>query len=718
MKHFIFSLALFLSFIAHSAHAQQFSISGKVLDTTGEPLPGATIVITETGQGTTATTDGTYKLTLPSGNNKTYTITASYIGYLEQRHKVTADRHRKLNFSLSENGVDLETIVVTGTRTPKLLKDAPIITRVITAEDIKKVDVTNVGQLLQTELPGIEFSYSMDQQTSINMQGFGGNSVLFLVDGERLAGETLNNVDYDRLNLDNVERIEIVKGAASTLYGSSAVGGVVNIITRASDDPWNLNLNTRFAEHNEQRYGTSLSFNAGKFNSLTNVQYNTRDSYDTGKDGAYSTVFGHEVWNFKERIMYTPNEKLRLTARAGYYFRERNNSIDSKQRYRDFNSGLKANYDFNRMSNLEVYYTFDQYDKSDYLTLYKNDVRDYSNVQHTVHGLYNYTFNEKHILTVGADYMRDYLMSYQFTDNGKHTQHTTDIYGQFDWNPTENFNVITGLRFDYFSDTQMSHLSPHIGLMYKIGKCSLRGSYSQGFRSPTLKEMYMNFNMAGAMMIYGNKDLKSETSHNFSLSAEYTKSRYNFTLTSYYNIVRNRIGTAYSGHDDNGLPKQQYINSAKMNIAGTDASVSAKYPCGFGFRMSYTYLHEFLEDGAIKTSTTRPHSATTRLEYGKAWNNYKFNLSLNGRALSKVTTNELTGEAENPEKGVTPVTYPGYMMWDMTLTQGIWRGINLNISVNNLLNYVPDYYYANSPYTKGTNFSIGLSLDIDDIFRK
>ena len=74
----------------------------------------------------------------------------------------------------------------------------------------------------------------MDQQVSLNMQGFGGNAILFLVDGERLAGETLDNIDYNRLNMDNVERIEIVKGAASSLYGSNAVGGVVNIISKVS----------------------------------------------------------------------------------------------------------------------------------------------------------------------------------------------------------------------------------------------------------------------------------------------------------------------------------------------------------------------------------------------------------------------------------------------------------------------------------------------------
>lgn len=128
----------------------------------------------------------------------------------------------------------LNEVVVTGTRTPKLLKDSPVLTRVISASDIKKSDATNISDLLQTELPGIEFSYAMNQQVSLNMQGFGGNSILFLVDGERIAGETLDNVDFSRLNLNDAGKVEIVKGAASSLYGSNAVGGVINIISRES----------------------------------------------------------------------------------------------------------------------------------------------------------------------------------------------------------------------------------------------------------------------------------------------------------------------------------------------------------------------------------------------------------------------------------------------------------------------------------------------------
>ena len=435
---FIVSILIFSFIATRSTFAQQSTehISGRVTDTNGEPLPGATISIKGERTGAVTSADGTYTLQLPGIGS--YIITASYIGYQTEEKRITTEKEKKINFRLSEDQFDLGTVVVTGTRTPKLLKDAPIITRVITSDDIKKVNANNVADLLKTELPGIEFSFAMDQQTSINMQGFGGNSVLFLVDGERLAGETLNNVDYERLNLDNVERIEIVKGAASTLYGSSAIGGVINIITRESDDPWNLNLNSRFSEHNDQRYGGTAGFNAGKFNSLTNVQYNNVDTYAVDNPGDFSTVFGSRVWNFKERLIYRPLETLKLTGRAGYYFRERNKPGDTQDRYRGFSGGMKANYTFNIMSNLEVGYTFDQYDKSDYQSLYKNDVRDYSNVQHNVHALYNYTFNGKHTLTVGADYLRDYLMSYQFTDNADHTMHTADAFGQFDWNPGRN----------------------------------------------------------------------------------------------------------------------------------------------------------------------------------------------------------------------------------------------------------------------------------------
>jgi len=182
------------------------------------------------------------------------------------------------------DSVELNPIVVTASHTPKTLKDAPVVTRLITLRDIKIVDATNIQDMLIQELPGLEFGFAMSQETSLNMSGFGGNAVLFLIDGERLAGETMDNTDYNRLNLDNVGRIEIVKGASSALYGSNAVGGVVNIISRENLEPWTANANTRYNTFgHEWRNGVSFFFNTEKWNSQTSFQHTMIDPVDLPK---------------------------------------------------------------------------------------------------------------------------------------------------------------------------------------------------------------------------------------------------------------------------------------------------------------------------------------------------------------------------------------------------------------------------------------------------
>ncbi|MDE6623891.1 MAG: TonB-dependent receptor, partial [Alistipes sp.] len=572
---------------------------------------------------------------------------------------------------------------------------------------------THIGDLLQSELPGVEFSYSMNQQVSLNMQGFGGNSVLFLVDGERLAGETLDNIDYSRLNVDNVDRVEIVKGAASSLYGSNAVGGVVNLISKEQSRPWSVNVNGRWGAHDEQRYGGTAGFRAGRFASTTNVQHTSIASVALKNDGDYSTIYGSRTLNVKERLVCEATDRLKLTARAGYFFRERNSSESSKDRYRDFSGGLSGRYRFSESDELELAYSFDQYDKSDYLVRSGSDVRDYSNVQHSLRTLYNRTFAGRHTLTAGGDFMRDYLLSYQFADGGSKHQYTADVFAQFDWNPTLRFNAVAGVRYDYFSDAGASRVSPKLSLMYKAGDfCSLRASYAGGFRAPTLKEMYMNFDMASIFYIYGNEELKPETSHNFSLSAEYVRGCYNLTATGFYNLVNDRITTAWNRE----LGGMRYMNMARLQVAGAEANVSVKYACGVSARVSYAYTCELIARGEPLVSSTRPHTATARVGYGRSWKNYSFDIALNGRWLSRMTTDEYTSAASYEE--TEAVTYPGYTIWKLTLTQRIARGVNLTAAVDNLFGYVPSYYYSNSPTTLGTTLSVGLAIDIDRFFGK
>ena len=624
---------------------------------------------------------------------------------------------------------DLDEVVVTGTRTPKFLKDVPIQTRVINAKVLAKLDATNVQDLLQQELPGVEFSYAMNQQTHLNFSGFGGQGVLFLVDGERLAGETMDDVDFTRLNMDNVERIEIVKGAASALYGSQAAGGVINIITKRSQQPWTLQVNARYAKHNEQRYGASFGLNRKHLNNMLTAHFNRIDNYDVHSAAnpatrIISTVYGDKTLNVRDQLVWSPTENFHLTGRAGYFFRETVRSADQPERYRDFTGGLRMNWSISERDELQASYAFDQYDKSDYQRITRLDIRDYSNVQNSFRLLYNHSFDGGDVLTVGSDLMHDYL--YNINLNGEtREQDSWDLFAQYDWRISDEWEAVGALRYDYFSDGKDSHVTPKLNVCYKpLPNLAIRAGYGMGFRAPTLKEKYYSFDMSGIWIVEGNADLKSEVSHNFNLSAEYTKGRYNLTASAYYNKVRNKLSTSapYFKTAADKLPYLPYANLDDYNVCGGEIGVQAKWDNGFGARLTYAYTKEQLakdKDGnAINNQyiPAREHAFNARLDYDcQLTKQYGLNIGLQGRVLSGVENVEYKNYYD-VSQGTITVEYPAYTIWKLSLVQRIGKAVKVNAALDNLFGYKPKYYYLNIPITDGITFQIGLSIEMDKLF--
>ena len=602
-------------------------------------------------------------------------------------------------------------VVVTATRTPKLLKDVPYVTKVFTADDIRKADATNIQDLLTTIMPGVEFTFAMNQQTTLNMAGFGGNAVLFLIDGERIAGETMDNPDYNRLTLEDVERIEVVKGAASSLYGSNAVGGVVNIITRKPHDRFSANVFAHWGAYSSQKYGSVIGFTQPKISSLTTLQFTRVNDMDLKQQGDISKVFGNHTWNIKEKLIWKPTKRLEMTAKTSYFFRERYASQDSHDRYRDLTASLKGVYKLTKADNFELTYLFDEYDKSDLNLQTRKDIRDYNNTQNSVRAMYNHTFAGIGTLTAGADYIRDYLMSYQFAGDQSHIQNSADGFIQFDWDPSPHWNLIGGLRYDYFSASSKSRLSAKIGVMYKLNGWRFRTSYAGGFRAPSLKELFMHFNMANIFTIYGNKNLKPENSDNFQISAEYTRRSYSFSANAFHNIFRNRISTAWN----TALNGMNYLNTAKVSITGLDINAQMRFLCGISLTASYVYTHENIPMGQPYTSSTRPHSAVLRADYDHNFRTWGFNVALTGRYLSKLSVDQYTSATSYTQ--TQRVTYPDYQIWKLTAMGRLNRGVRLTMTVDNIFNYKPSYYYINSPTTTGAILSCGLSVDIDKLIK-
>lgn len=626
--------------------------------------------------------------------------------------------------------VEMEQVVVTGTRTPKLLANTPVLTKLITASDIAKADATNLRDLLQQVLPGVEFSYAMNQQVHMNFSGFGGQSMLILVDGERLAGETMDDVDFSRLCMDNVDHIEIVKGAASALYGSNAAGGVINIITKNGIRPFALNLNARLGRHHEQRYGLSWQQGAGRWSNLLTINRNRSDNYDVHNGDnpvtrVVATIYGDATWNFKEQLSYRPSEQLSLTGRAGYFYRQLVRTSETPERYRDFSGGLRGIWKPDTHNSLDLSYAFDQYDKSDYQRITRLDIRDYSNVQNSLRLLYNHTFGSDDVLSLGADYMHDYLFNTNLEDRTRR-QDSFDAFAQYDWNVSRQWEAVGALRYDYFSDGRISRLTPKVSVRYQpVRNLNFRASYGMGFRAPTLKEKYYNFDMAGIWIVEGNPALKPEVSHNFNLSADYTHRHYNFTLAAYYNRIRDKIATGapfYKNPSDR-IPHLPYLNLDDYSVSGGEATAQARWPNGLTARLSYAYTHERLpkdkNSNAVNNQyiPARKHSMTGHIDWDRQFSTaYGLNIGLDGRFLSAVDNQEFV-DYYDISKGIRTIHYPAYALFKLSLVQRIGKAVKASVILDNLFNYKPEYYYLNCPLTDGTNLMVGLSVDVDKFFK-
>ena len=685
-------------------------VFGHVTDENGEILPYANIVIKNTTRGTITDLDGKYALPLIENGN--YTLVVTYAGFVPAEKQLYFTKDTVINFKLKEDALFLNEVTVTGTRTPKILKDAPVITRVINSEQIQKINAVTVRDLLEVELPGLEFTRQMDGQTAINMQGMSGKYVLFLIDGERMAGETLNNVDYNRLNTENIERIEVVKGASSALYGSNAIGGVVNIITKDASKPWSVNVNAYYGSENEQRYSTTLGLKKKNVSSLTSATYKKKDTYllkDTS--GMTTNVNGGWDFNINEKLTWKMNDRITLTGKGAFYTRKVDNFENQgviKDFYRNFNGNIRMNYLISEKQNLDISYLLDRYNKYDHYTIKEIDSLNYRNTQHTARAQYNYSFKEGNTLTGGVEFFRDELMSYQF---GGKTHETNDyiVFAQHDFKATNNFSLVYGARMDYYSSFG-AHVSPNLSLMYKLSPFTFRTSYSRGFRAPSLKEMYTEWDMGnqGWFIIKGDPNLKPEVSDNFTLSAEYSRDRVNFSVIGYHNRITDKIATVYNANMDTAF----YKNVEKSKLSGLDANIAVKCPYGFTVKAAYAYVYENLKVNDVNISSTRPHSATLGINYEYERKKYQLNVALNGRFLGKLDTNE--GNTEGTE--FTPIHYPSYQTWKMVITQRLFKAYTLQATVDNIFNYKPKFFAGNSPISPGTTFMVGLSVNVNEIF--
>lgn len=747
MKKNISILLFLLSFstlfaVENDVIKPSFIVKGVVKNRNNEPVSYASIAVIGTNIGIAANVDGKFQLKLNKGK---YKISVSCTGYKPQTLEVDTNNESVLDIVLEEDKGNLSEVVVTSTQSEKMLKDIPVVTRVITAEQIKRIDPQDFKSLLEYELPGLQFGRAHGSNLpAMSFQGMRGRYVLFLVDGERIAGEAANdNIDFNRLGIDNIERIEIVRGAMSTLYGSNALSGVVNIITKKANRPFVGNVSARLTSYLDQKYALSFGTRQRKFSALTSASYSYRAPYEMsdleeatnryilpdGRDTIEKVkrkikVRGYRNFMLEQKLGYDFTERFNIEIKGGIYqntildMLESGESVIKKvDLFRSFNIGGKARYILNENNILDLSYNHDTYNKYFYYPLVKESERTYGNSINNIKLNYRLLLLSRHAITAGMEFYDESLKHYMFKDSATHNIHGYVVFLQDDYMITDQISIVGGLRMDYHSRYR-AHLSPKISAMYKLRNFIFRGGYAAGFRSPSLKELYQEWDHNGMFVIIGNKDLKPEISNQLSLSGEMTVGAFNASLNGYYNWFKDMIMQTSIARPGR-MPDITYKNADGISeIFGVDVNLQVRLPLNIMLRGAYSYVNDKSEIDGRNFSMLRPHTLVCGASYNRKIGKYVINAGLNGRWMSGISLwSDIT---INNQSALVTTNYAPQMIWKLNAGCSLPRGINLNLGIDNLFN-TRSKNVSNDAYallTRGIEFVANVSINIAELIGK
>jgi outer membrane receptor for ferrienterochelin and colicins len=693
MKKLFFLLFLLLPGLLYS---QEAKLSGNIRGNDSIAVPGASILIRGTTLGTISDNSGRY--TINRIDPGTYVLRVSLIGYETREKTITVKAgENKVDFILSESDINLNEVVVTATKSEKSLKNVPVLTQVINVRQMLNLGIDNVPDALQAMVPGLDVS-QFGTRTSISLQGMDSKYVLFLIDGERIAGEVNGDIDYSMLNMENIEKIEVIKGASSSLYGSNAIGGVVNIITKKINDNYDGRLYSRYSKFNELISGAGFSMRKGIVGSRTSASFNRTDGYDNTPESLYDwTQNPFNTFSINQKFEITPSSRLSITPSFNYYQFERGNvsARPAHDFYRDINTGAKGHYFFGDNS-LDFSWYRDQYNTYNVLEMLgnKKDKVSYDILQ-TARVQGNFSLTDRNSIIAGAEYNHEGLFSIR-NEGGLKNEGEGVVYIQEDFRPSEKWNIIAGVRGSYHS-TYGFNAAPKLSVLFRQGAFGFRTSAGTGFRSPSLKELYMNFDHFGEWYIIGNRNLKPEKSKYISGSIEFSKPKNNSSVSVYRNTLRQMITDRWL--PDSVQTTRQYQNIASASVYGVDVMSKQKIMKGLWLTAGYSYVHSHDNETGLQLYGTTKHSGNIAADYNFRKKNYSFTAQLYCK-VSGEKFYEITDEMLYRDRP--------YSNWRLTVSQE-YRRYRISAGVDNIFGVViPQNINFISP---GRRFFAGFNIN-------
>ena len=549
--------------------------------------------------------------------------------------------------------IKTDEVVVTASRTKQEVKESPSSVEVITREDIDKMGAESVAQALQLAI-GIDTQENTMVGNRSSLRGMNTNQTLILIDGRRVrtenTSETMNFYELKRVNMDDVERIEIVRGAASSLYGSEALGGVINIIKK---HPGKMQTAVTL-DWTSRQSDEGIRFDSGKLGKWAlSGSFKHMDVRERGTD-ALSNMYGKKnFFNLDGRMEMTKDKWLDV------FF-----DYLTEDLYMKDSLTQGTDYDHKRFSTGVKYSGRDKrgdYEMQAYYTYFDKHQRTRQRANHSLSSFDDMKFNSlifdgrrsiqiaaDHLLTFGGEYRKeDYQSTRIKGSNTRKLEGVTNqlgdssmdyaaLYLQDEWLASPRWLIIPSLRWDYNSEFG-NELTGKLGTTYKITKdVRFKANIGTAYRAPTASELYFDWHHTPTatrqaiinVYIEGNPNLKPEKSLNFDLGFEFEKDKTFGKLTYFHNKVDDLITTVpvetifTPGRPARILMHHRYENVTQATLQGIEFEAKQSLGNGFSLRGLYTYLDARDKIG-VRLPNRSYHKASLQLSYDDAkhgWN--------------------------------------------------------------------------------------------------
>ena len=631
MTRYIFGalLLLLLPFLAlaegnHTLdHKKQSdaNITGHVVDAkTGEHIAFATIAIKGTTVGIATDATGHYFLKNLSAGE--FTLTASSVGYktLEQTVKVIPNRTIEVNFNLLEEALAVEEVIVSASRTETNKKFSPTIVSVASTKLFESTASSNLAETMNFQSGlRVENNCSNCGTTQLRINGLEGQYSQILLDSRPIFSSLAGVYGLEQLPVAMIERVEVIRGGGSALFGANAIGGVVNIITKEPlRNSVTLSHTTNVTEGKTTDLNTSLngSFVSDDYKMGIYLfgMVKDRESYDRNGDG-FSDIPNLNSETVGFRAYYNTSPYTRLTAEYHHVheFRRGGDAFDQpphkaniaeQLNHKIDGGGLKFDYfSPNNRHRLGVYTSAQGIDRNSYFGTEQNENAYGKTDDKTfvVGTQYTYSFNKLFFLpselTAGLEYTYNSLHD-QYLGLGRdfeQSTHSTGFFFQNEWR-SEKLNFLIGARVDKHNMMKDVVFSPRLNVRYSpIKAVGLRASYSSGYRAPQAynEDLHIDALDSKLAIIRLDPNLKPEYSHSLSGSIDlyhsFGRLQTNLLIEGFYTMLDDVFKLEKTGVDDEGNIIKTRCNASGAKVAGIGAELKAGIPNKFEIQMGYTY---------------------------------------------------------------------------------------------------------------------------------